>query len=416
MPPLLIKNIRQLVTVAGSTLGVKTGPSMSDLCVIEDGAVYCSDGIIQWIGPTKEFTGTLPEEADVIDADGRIALPGFVDAHTHLLFGGSRENEFAMRASGKSYQEIAAQGGGIMSSVRATRAATKKELKKSAGKRLDDMMQYGTTTAEIKSGYGLDFDSEIKMLEAIHELSREHLMTISSTFLGAHAVPPEFREKREEYIHEVITNMLPYIAKRKLAEFCDVFCESGYYSVAESRIILETAHTLGLKCKLHADEFNALGGTELAAELHAVSVDHLEHISESGIECLKNSNTVAVVLPGVSFFLKNPYAPARKIIDAGIPLAIASDFNPGSCMSFSMPLMMTIACTSMGVSPEEAITAATLHGAAALGLADQVGSIEPGKQADIILYDAPHYNFLAYHFGTNLVTTVIKRGTILEFS
>ncbi|MBI3787496.1 MAG: imidazolonepropionase [Ignavibacteriales bacterium] len=412
---LLLKNINQLVTVHSNGKSFKSGISMRDLGVIQNASVLIDNGIFQWIGLDETFAQPLREDAEIVDASSFVALPGFVDAHTHLLFAGSRENEFALRAEGKTYQEIAAQGGGILSTVKATRAATKKELKKLASKRLDAMMKHGTTTAEIKSGYGLDVDSEIKMLEAITELAEEHFMTIAPTFLGAHAVPPEFKDRKEEYIKLVCNTMMPYIAKRNLARFCDVFCETGYFSAEESRQILQCAQSLGLKLKLHAEEFNSIGGTALAAELQAVSVDHLEHIDEEGIRKLQKGSTVAVALPGVSFFLHNPYAPARKLIDAGLPLAIASDFNPGSCMSFSMPLMMTIACTQMNLTPEEAITACTLNGAAALGLSQTVGSIEVGKQADIILYDIPDYRYLAYHFGTNLVAKVIKRGVILEF-
>ncbi|MBI3586477.1 MAG: imidazolonepropionase [Ignavibacteriales bacterium] len=412
---LFLKNIQQLVTVHSNGKPCKSGSSMRDLGIIANASVLIDNGIIQWVGEDKTFALPLQEDAEVVEASSFVALPGFVDAHTHLVFAGSRENEFALRTEGKTYQEIASQGGGILSTVKATRTATKKELKKLASKRLDAMMKHGTTTAEIKSGYGLDADAEIKMLEAIVELAEEHFMTIVPTFLGAHAAPPEFNDRKEEYIKLICNTMMPYVAKRKLARFCDVFCETGYFSAEESRQILQCAQSLGLQLKLHTDEFTSIGGSSLAAELQAVSVDHLEHINDEGILKLQQSRTVAVVLPGVSFFLHNPYAPARKLIDAGIPLAIASDFNPGSCMSFSMPLMMTIACTQMSLTPEEAITACTLNGAAALGLSQTVGSIEVGKQADIILYDIPDYRYLAYHFGTNLVSTVIKKGVILEF-
>jgi imidazolonepropionase len=412
---LLISNIKQLVTVNSRGTRVKSGAAMRDIGVLENASVLVENGVISWIGNAADFRNTLEPDATVLDGSSLVALPGFVDSHTHALFGGSRENEFALRAEGKTYQEIASQGGGILSSVNATRTATKKELKKAASKRLDAMMKHGTTTVEIKSGYGLNEDAEIKMLEAIAELADEHLATVRTTFLGAHAYPPEFRENHAGYMDMLCDRLLPYVARRKLAHFCDVFCELGYFSVDESRRILETARSFGLALKLHSDEFNSIGGSALAAELEATSVDHLEHISDDAIGKLKSGKTVAVVLPGVSFFLKTPYAPVRALIDAGIPVAIASDFNPGSCMSFSMPLMMTIACTQMGMTPEEAITAATLNGAAALGLSDQVGSIEIGKRADIILYEIPNYRYLAYHFGINLVTTVIKNGTILEF-
>ena len=412
---LLISNIRQLVTVRSGGKPFKAGREMREIGVLENASVLIENGVITWIGNASDFTNTLQPDADTLDGSSYVALPGFVDAHTHALFGGSRENEFALRSEGKTYQDIAAQGGGILSTVNATRAATKKELKKATSKRLDAMMKHGTTTVEIKSGYGLSEESEIKMLEAITELADEHFISIRSTFLGAHALPPEFKERRAEYIDLLCNRMMPYIAKRRLAQFCDVFCEVGYFSVEESRKILEQARTHGLALKLHADEFNSIGGTQLAAQLQAASVDHLERISDDAIAGLRHGNTVAVLLPGVSFFLRNPYAPARKLIDAGVPVAIASDFNPGSCMSFSMPLMMTIACTQMSITPEEAITASTLNGAAAMGVSDQVGSIEVGKRADIVLYDIPHYRYLAYHFGTNLAVKIIKNGTILEF-
>ncbi|MEX2115798.1 MAG: imidazolonepropionase, partial [Bacteroidota bacterium] len=328
---------------------------------------------------------------------------------------GSRENEFAQRAAGATYQKIAEDGGGIISTVRATREATKRDLKKLGQRRLDDLLKHGTTTVEIKSGYGLDPDSEIKMLEAIHELSDEHYATIVATFLGAHAIPPEFKSAPDDYVQLVCDRMMPYVVKRSLASFCDVFCESGYFSVDQSRRILQRARELGLKIKVHADELAASGGSALAAELRTVSADHLEQIDEASIRLLKQAGVVATLLPGVSFFLNHGYAPARKLIEAGVPVAIASDFNPGSCMSFSMPLMMTIACTHMGMTPEEAITATTLNGAAALALSAQYGSIEPGKKADIILYDVPNYRYLAYHFGVNHASMIIKHGTILEF-
>jgi len=412
---LLLRNIRQLVTVRSDGKPFLAGKEMRDPGILERVSVLIEGDTISAIGPAASFDQSLGDDATVLDASTYVALPGFVDSHTHMVFAGSRENEFAMRAKGKTYKEIAAGGGGILSTVKATRSASKKELKKLASKRLDAMMKHGTTTVEIKSGYGLDEDSEIKMLEAINELAEEHFMTIMPTFLGAHALPPEFVHNRQAYIDLLCERMLPYIAKRKLARFCDVFCEENYFTAQEAAHILEKGLALGLKPKLHADEFKSIGGTPVAAALQAVSVDHLEHVDEAGLQSLQKGNTVAVLLPGVSFFLRNPYAPARRLIDAGIPVAIASDFNPGSCMAFSMPLMMTIACTQMGMTPEEAVVATTLNGAAALGVSDTLGSIEVGKQADLMLYDIPNYRFLAYHFGVNHVAKVIKRGVLLEF-
>jgi len=411
----LLKDLKQLVTVRANGQPWKAGKDMQDIAVLENASVLIEDGIIAWVGASDSKHPPLNTDATIVDGRDRVALPGFVDSHTHLVFAGSRENEFAMRASGATYQQIAEQGGGIFSTVKATREASKRDLKKRAQRHLDDLLKHGTTTVEIKSGYGLDPDAEIKMLEAIHELSDEHYMTIVATFLGAHAIPPEFKSTPEEYVKLICDRMMPYVAKRSLASFCDVFCEKGYFSVEQSRRILLKARDLGFKLKLHADELASSGGSALAAELWAVSADHLEHVDDGSVKSLKQAGVIAALLPGVSFFLNHGYAPARKLIDAGIPVAIASDFNPGSCMSFSMPLMMTIACTHMSMTPEEAIAAATINGAAALDLSSQYGSIEVGKKADIILYDIPNYRYLVYHFGTNHVSMIIKHGTILEF-
>ena len=412
---LIIKNIKQLVTVRSNGMPVKSGKDMRDLGIIERATVLIQNGLFAWIGSSAEFDQTVDEHIDILDASELVGLPGFVDSHTHLLFAGTREDEFAVRLEGKSYQEIAEAGGGILSTVQATRTATKKELKRIARHHVDTMLTEGTTTVEIKSGYGLNEKDEIKMLDAINDLAEECLMDIVPTFLGAHAVPPEFKNNSDAYVDLICTRMLPYIAQRKLAKFCDVFCEQGYFSVEQCRRIFATAKPLGIRNKIHADQLTQIGASKLAAEVSAVSADHLEQIGDAGIAALKQSGTIATVLPGVSFFLEDKYPPARKIIDAGVPLAIASDFNPGSCMSYSMPMMMTIACTHMSMTPEEALTASTLNGAAALGLSEKLGSIEVGKQADIVLYDIPGYRYLAYHFGTNHVAKVIKHGTYLDF-
>ena len=410
---LLIKNIHQLVTVASNGKPFKSGREMRELNVIENASVLIENGIIQRIGPTHELSAS--SDIDVLDASNRVALPGFVDSHTHTVFAGSRENEFAMRAEGKSYEEIASAGGGILSTMNATRAATKKELLRSAGRRLNEMMRLGTTTVEMKSGYGLRVDAETKILDVMHDLRRDHYMTVIPTFLGAHAFPPEFAEDRNGYVELITNKMLPYIGERQLAIFCDVFCDEGYFDLHQTEQILLEAKRFGLIPKIHADQLRAIGGTELGIQLNAVSVDHLEHLTAKGLEALKKSSTIATVLPGASFFLNHPYAPARSIIDANIPLAIATDFNPGSSMSFSMPMMMTIACTQMKMTPEEAIAACTLNGAAALGISHETGSIEVGKQGDIVLYDVPNYNYIPYHYGINLVWKIIKNGTVLEF-
>jgi imidazolonepropionase len=419
---LLIKNIRQLVTVRSNGKPCKSGTEMRELGVIENATVLIQNGLFSWIGPSTEFSQTVDDNIDIIDAADLIALPGFVDSHTHTVFAGNRENEFVMRVEGgnpslreKTYQEIAKSGGGIHSTVNATRIASKKELKKFASHSIDAMLKHGTTTIEIKSGYGLNEDAEIRMLHTINELAEESLIDIVPTFLGAHAIPDEFKENPDGYIDLICERMLPYIARHTLAKFCDAFCEEEYFSVNQCRRIFKTAKSLGFGIKIHADQLSQIGASILAAEVSAISADHLAKINEAGISALLHSGTIATILPGVSFFLNSGYAPARNIIDAGIPLAIASNFNPGSCMSYSMPLMMTIACTQMSMTPEEAICAATINGAAALGLSSRLGSIEPGKQADIILYNIPDYQYLMYHFGTNHVAKVIKHGTYLNF-
>jgi imidazolonepropionase len=420
---LFIKNIPQLVTVASHGKPFKTGKGMQDLGIIGDAGVLCLAGKIAWVGPMSEWAavgdqyvspGQQPD-LEEIDATGKVVLPGFVDSHTHIMFAGDRAREFALRSAGATYQEIARQGGGILSTVSHVRAASKKELKRSTLRFMNEMMRHGTTTVEIKSGYGLTLDAEIKMMEAIHELMVEEMMGVVPTFIGAHAVPPEFKEDRAAYEALVIEKMIPYIGRRKLAQFCDVFCEQGYFDLESSRRILEAGKTWGMAPKIHAEEITPFGGAMLAAQVGAVSADHLERVDDAGIAAMRGAGVVATLLPGVSFFLNHGYAPARALIEAGVPVALASDFNPGSCMSFSMPLMMTIACTQMRMSPEEALCAATLNGAAAVRRSDTCGSVEVGKNADVIITDVPDYTHLAYHFGTNHVVKTIKNGTILEF-
>jgi len=412
---LFIKNISQLVAVAAGGGRMKAGRAMRELGILTNAGVLCVRGKIDWVGPMSEWSRQLPDDFMELDAAGKVVLPGFVDSHTHMMFAGDRAHEFALRSGGATYQQIAEQGGGILSTIKHVRAASKRDLKKSTGQHITEMMKHGTTTVEIKSGYGLDKDSEIKMLEAINELGNEEMMSVVPTFIGAHAVPPEYRNQKDAYVRLVLDEMLPYVGKKKLAAFCDVFCEKGYFEIEESERILLEGKKWGMKPKIHAEELSNLGGAQLAAKSGAVSADHLEHVSDEGIAALRDAEVVATLLPGVSFFLNHGYAPARKLIDAGVAVAIASDFNPGSCMSFSLPMMMTIACTHMHMTPEEALTASTLNGAAALDISSTVGSIEVGKDADLIVADVPDYKFLAYHYGMNHITTTIKRGTILEF-
>ncbi|PIU44364.1 MAG: imidazolonepropionase [Ignavibacteriales bacterium CG07_land_8_20_14_0_80_59_12] len=414
---LLIRNASQLVTVSAHGARTKRGAEMRDLGIIEDGALLIDEGKIAWVGRSADapsFDRSSPD-VEVFDAEGRVVMPGFVDPHTHLIFAGSREDEFALRCEGLTYQQIAERGGGILNTVRATRGTDRKKLRSLASHRLDRLLRYGTTTAEIKSGYGLTEEDELKMLQAAHDLSAEHLVTVVSTFLGAHALPPEYADDRTGYIELITSQMIPYIARKGLARFVDVFCDSGYFTREETVRIFESATSNGLGLKLHADELSATGAVEDAARFGAASVDHLEYISKEEIGLLAKSETAAVLLPGVSFFLAQRYAPARELIESGAVVAIASDYNPGSCMSFSMPLMITIACTQMKMTPEEAITAATLNAAAAIGLSGERGSLEVGKWADIIILESSSYRSLPYEFGGNPIAHVVKNGVLLEF-
>ena len=385
---------------------------MVDLCIIQNGALILRGDRIAWIGNTSELP-RLDAEAEFIDATGKVILPGFIDSHTHLIFAGSRENEFEQRLQGRTYQEIAAQDGGINATVQRVRQCSKEELKALARPRLERMLRFGVTTIEVKSGYGLSLADEIKCLEAIAELNAEGPVELAPTFLGAHAVPPEYRSNREGYIRLLIDAMLPEIARNNLAEFCDVFCETGVFSIPESERILHKARDLGLRLKVHADELSPLGGAELAGRLKAVSADHLLCITDAGIEALAKSDTIATLLPGTAFFLGVDYAPARKLIERGLPVALASDCNPGTCPTENLPLVGTIACTQMKMLPAEVVTALTLNAAAAVGRSDRIGSLEVGKQADLVIYDVPDYRQIFYHFGVNHVERVLKRGRVV---
>jgi imidazolonepropionase len=409
---LAVRNAAQVLCASQPSACTKSGVALRNPADIEDGAVLVRDGRIAWLGHTAALP-PLPAGTDIIDATGKVVLAGFVDSHTHLLFAGSRAGEFEQRLQGATYQEIAARGGGINATVQCVRAASKEELKALARRRLDRFLRFGVTTVEVKSGYGLTLADELKCLEAIAELNAEGPLELVPTFLGAHAVPPEFSGDREGYVRLLVDEMLPEIARRRLADFCDVFCETGVFSVAESERILGRARDLGLRLKLHADELSPLGGAELAGRLGAVSADHLLCITEKGIDALAESGTVATLLPGTAFFLGLPYAPARRLIDRGVAVALASDCNPGTCPTENLPLVGAMACTQMKMLPSEAVTAMTLNAAAAVGRADRLGSLEVGKQADLVLFDVPDYRHLFYHFGVNHVWRVIKRGRVV---
>ncbi|MDE7409317.1 MAG: imidazolonepropionase [Muribaculaceae bacterium] len=392
------------------------GVGMSRLNIIEDGAILIKDGIIRYVGnsnPLRQLyslfgTGATFRE---IDAHGKVVMPGFVDSHTHMVFGGFRPDEFRMRLEGASYMSIMEKGGGIQSTVNATRKATVADLVENAEWLMERMISMGVTTVEVKSGYGLDYATEAKMLAAIGRLAAKKRIEVVPTFLGAHAVPDEYKGRTSEYVDLIISDMLPKF--RKAAKFCDIFTEKNVFEIDDSRRLMEAAKALGYKLKFHADEIVPLGGAELAAELGAVSADHLLHVSEEGIKRMAEQGTVATLLPLTAFALKEPYAPARRMIDGGCAVALATDLNPGSCFSGSIPLTIALSCIYMNMTVEETITALTLNGAAACGLADRKGSIQPGKDGDLIILDFDNINMLPYYVGMNCVKTTIAKGRIL---
>ena len=409
---MLIKNAEELVTCSGFRL--KKGKEMSDLHIIPGGAVVIEDGVIKAVGKTEDILREYNEENyEVIDATGKAVLPGFVDSHTHFVFGGYRAEEFSWRLRGDSYMEIMERGGGIANSVRATREASKEELFAAGKKRLDSMLSFGVTTVEGKSGYGLDYDTEIKQLEVMDELDRVHPMDIVKTFLGAHAVPKDYKGREDEFVDYLIQEVLPVVVEKKLAEFCDIFCEKNVFSVEQSRKLLTKAKEMGMKLKLHADEIVQLGGAELAAELGAVSADHLLQASDQGIADMAKADVVATLLPCTAFSLREHYARARAMIDQNCGVALASDLNPGSCFTESIALVFALATLYMKMSTEEAVTALTINGAAAVGRADKVGSIDVGKQGDLVILEFPSYKYIPYHIAVSTVEKTIKNGVVV---
>lgn len=413
---LIIEGAAELLTLTGAGNRPRRGEEMSDLGIIQRGALAARRGKIVWVGPTADLLTSVRPMAfcKLIDAYGKTVMPGLVDPHTHLVFAGSRENEFAMRIQGKTYLEIAAAGGGINATVAATRQASKAELTFAARRSLNRMLPLGTTTVEAKSGYGLDLETEIKMLEVIQGLNQDDPITVVPTFMGAHEIPPEFRQDPEAYVDLVITRMIPAVAERKLARFCDVFCETGVFSVAQTERIFRAAQAAGMETRVHADELTDLGGAALAARMKARTADHLLYANDDGIRAMAQAGVIAVLLPGTAYFLHmQRYARARDMITAGVPVALATDFNPGSCMTESMPLIMNMACTQMRMLPAEAITAATINAAWAIGEQDRIGTLEVGRQADILVLDAPNHEHLCYHFGVNLVERVVKDGKVV---
>ncbi len=412
LPDLFIQNIGQLVTVAGASQRPKILDGMNELGIIENGAVVIRGGNFIDIGTTRRLEKKYPRKGTkIIDAAGKVVLPGFVDCHTHAIFGGDRAGEFVRRIQGETYQEILKKGGGILSTVRNTRKLNTRNLAEISGKYLDTMLLYGTTTVEIKSGYGLDMKSELKILKAIRQVKKTHPIDIVATFLGAHVIPPEYRKAPNTYIN-LLCAMLPKV--KSYATFCDAFCDEGAFSSEQSERILKTAKALGFGVKIHTNEFKDIGGVSLAIQLNAISADHLDNIKQRDIVRLKKSNIICVLLPGVPFFLmKDIYAPARKMIENGVPVALATDFNPGTCPSENMQMIITLACLKMGMTPAQAINAATINAAHAIGTAHRVGSIEAGKQADMIILDIQDYHHVPYYFGMNHVETTIKKGRVV---
>lgn len=409
---IIIKHASEVVTPSG--FKAKKGREMAELTVIRDGAVIMEEGRISMMGRTSELPDHLDSERfDIIDANGKTVLPGFVDSHTHFVFGGYRAEEFSWRLNGMSYMDIMLRGGGIVSTVSATRKASFEELVDSGRKRLDSMLSFGITTVEGKSGYGLDRDTEIRQLAAMGELDRTHPVDIAKTFLGAHAVPEEYKGRTEAFLNFVQKTVLREIAERGLAEFCDVFCEKDVFSVDQSRRLLLKARQLGLKLKLHADEIKPLGGTELAAELGAVSADHLLRASDQGIKDLADAGVIATLLPLTAFSLREPYARGRMMIDHNCAVALATDLNPGSCFSESIPLLFALATLYMDLTIEETITALTINGAAAIDRANTIGSLDVGKKGDVVILEFPSYRFIPYHIGVNTVEKVIKNGRLV---
>jgi imidazolonepropionase len=410
---LAVRHIGLLATMAGPT--PRTGPAMRELETLTDAAVAASGGRIVWVGPDAAFgeAVSLTSDAVVLDADGAAVIPGLVDPHTHLVFAGDRDHELRRRLAGASYKEIAAAGGGIVRSVEATRAASVEELAAGVESRLDEMLLCGTTTAEVKSGYGLETGAEIRSLEAIALAASRHPVTVVPTFLGAHEVPLDSRDRRGEYVDLVVERMIPAVAERKLAEFGDVFCEEGVFTVEESRRILLATREHGMKLRIHADELVWTGGAELAAELGAHSADHLGFVSEAGMAALAAASCVATLLPAATFYLRlGHYAPARALVEAGVPVALASDVNPGGGLSPSLPFAMAVACFAMGLSLEEALAAVTVNAAYSLDRHGDAGTIEVGKRADLVLLRSRRLLDLV-RVGVGAVRTVVKDGRIV---
>src|SRR5438552_8672717 len=410
---LAVINCSQLLTLAGARRP-RTGGDLRQLSIIEDGALLLCGDRIETVGRRREIESLIPEDCEVIDAGRRVVMPGFVDAHTHPVFAGIRANEFEQRTTGATYREIAARGGGIRATVRATRNASLSDLVKIGKRYAEWFLRGGTTTIEAKSGYGLTIEDELKILRAIKQLNTETPLRYVPTFLGAHDIPSEYKSRRATYVSLVINEMLPRVAEEKLAEYCDVFCEEGVFTTDESWQILTAARRHGLGLRVHADQLSLSGGAKLAAELNATTADHLEHADSAGIQALKTAKVQPVLLPGSVYALgSNQYPPARQMIDAGLAVVLATDFNPGSSPTPSMLMVLSLACTQMKMTPAEAISAATINAAYSLGLGDEIGSLEKGKRADFVIHDCEDYRELAYFFGIEHASDVYCDGRLV---
>ena len=409
---LILKNIGKLVTMQGSS-SFRVKEEMNKINIIENAYIAVKNGKILAIGVGDEFGNLCREDTKIHDAEGLLVTPGLIDSHTHLIHGGSRENEFSMKLNGVPYIEILNNGGGILSTVKATKEASEEELYKKAKKSLDRMLEFGVTTVEEKSGYGLELNTEIKQLEVARVLDKNHPVDLVHTFLGAHAVPEEYKENHKAYIDILVDVMMPKIKDMGLAEFCDVFCEEGVFTIEESEYILQKAKEMGYKLKIHADEIESLGGAELAAKLGCVSADHLMAASDEGIKMMAENNVVANILPATSFNLNKNYADCRKMIDMGAIVSLSSDYNPGSCPSENLQLVMQLGCLHLKMTPNEVLTAVTINAAYAIDRADKIGSIEVGKNADFVVFDARNVEYLMYHFGINHTKKVYKNGNLV---
>lgn len=410
--PTLITNIKELLQIRERSVNKVSGAEMKTLPTLKNAYLIIENDIIKDFGLMEDLNGIVVNE--VIDARGKMVLPAWCDSHTHIVYSGNREGEFVDRINGLTYEEIAIKGGGILNSAKKLQKTSEEELYKQSVKRLEEVMTLGTGAVEIKSGYGLTVNAELKMLRVIKKLAANYPITIKATFLGAHAFPVDYKEDKDGYIDLIINKMLPEIANENLAEFVDVFCEKGYFSIEQTEKIIKAAKTFGLTPKIHVNQFNSIGGVQLGVKFNALSIDHLEVMKSEDIEVLKNSATMPVALPSCSYFLGIPYTPAREIIDSGLPLALATDYNPGSTPSGNMNFVVSTACIKMKMTPEEAINAATINGAYAMNLSETHGSIAKGKKANLIITkEIPSYGFLPYAFGSDLIDSVLIDGELV---